>query len=193
MRSLIKGWLVPAAPRGYRPGATLQRLARELMVDIAEPEGSCLHCQAGASLVFDVQERTEGLFLSHTVSCEFRLPLTLPIESSTVGHLQIRHRGTWRREGILCKVKGRDDATGTLAAIAGQLQNDEHLVKTLLPLDFRRCELRQEAGRWWLCIEHFGASEIVVSVPPLRRYIRLVRQQQQHLLDSLLAFGRILA
>ncbi|MFC3533297.1 DUF3156 family protein [Vogesella facilis] len=182
-------------PRGYRPGATLARLRLELGAE-CEPAGStALACRSADGLVFSVCERTEAVFLAHTVSCEFRLPLALAVEVDTaaanVGRIVIRHTGALRRQGIACQVTGPDD--GSLAAIAHRLQEDAAQQAALLPLDFRRCELRWEGGSWLLCIEHFGASEVVTSFPPMRRYIRLVAPQRQALLQSLRACRQLLA
>ncbi|SCK16545.1 DUF3156 family protein [Vogesella sp. LIG4] len=180
-------------PRGYRPGATLARLRLELGAE-CEPAGStALTCRSADGLAFSVCERTDAVFLAHTVSCEFRLPLALAVDTLApeVGRIVIRHTGALRRQGIACQVTGADD--GSLAAIAHRLQDDAALQAALLPLDFRRCELRLEDGRWQLCIEHFGASEVVSNFPPMRRYIRLIAPQRQALLQSLRACQQLLA
>lgn len=186
------------APRGYRPGATLARLRLELGQERVgaecTPAGErMLACRSADGLQFTVSERIDAVFLAHTVSCEFRLPLALAVDAAAanVGRIVIRHTGALRREGIACQVQGPDD--GSLAAIARRLQDDAALQAALLPLDFRRCELRQEDGRWQLCIEHFGASEVVTNIPPMRRYIRLIAPQRQALLHSLRACRQLLA
>ena len=182
-------------PRGYRPGATLARLRLELGA-ACEPAGSTtLTCRSAYGLQFTVRERIDAVFLAHTVSCEFCLPLALDIAAADPGReparIVIRHTGAVRRQGIACQVAGPDD--GSLAAIARRLQDDATLQAALLPLDFRRCELRLEDGSWQLCIEHFGASEVVTNIPPLRRYIRLIAPQRQALLHSLRACQQLLA
>lgn len=190
------------APRGYRPGATLARLRQELGQDRVgaecEPAGSsALACRSADGLQFTVRERIDAVFLAHTVSCEFRLPLALDVAAAAANpgsdpaRIVIRHTGAVRRQGIACQVAGPDD--GSLAAIARRLQDDAALQAALLPLDFRRCELRLEDGSWQLCIEHFGASEVVTNIPPMRRYIRLIAPQRQALLHSLRACQAVLA
>lgn len=199
MRHRLVDWLRrERAPRGYRPGATLARLRQELGQDRVgaecEPAGStALLCRSADGLQFTVRERIDAVFLAHTVSCEFCLPLVLDVDmaATNVGRIVIRHTGALRRQGIACQVAGPDD--GSLAAIARRLQHDAALQAALLPLDFRRCELRLEDGSWQLCIEHFGASEVVTNVPPLRRYIRLIAPQRQALLRSLRACQAVLA
>ena len=180
-----------APPRGYRPGVTLQRLLRELPASSQPAGGAAVVCTIDDGLAFLVRERTESLFLSHTVACEFCLPLSLPLLAANVGRIVIRHTGAIRRQRVICLVQGPDD--GTLATIASRLQDDAALQTALLPLDFRRCELRYEADGWLLCIEHFAASEVISLMPPLRRYIRLIPSQRQALLQSLHAFRQLLA
>ncbi|WP_293935264.1 DUF3156 family protein [Iodobacter sp.] len=172
-------------PAAYRPGVTLLRLRQDLSVDCQLIGQSTLACVMSDGLAFSVREHTESLFLSHIVSCEFCMPVPLMPDVIKTGRIVIRHTGNLRRLGTVCLVVGRDD--GSLAAIARQLQHDKALQAALLPLDFRRCELRYEDEGWQFCIEHFGASEVVSRMPPLRRYIRLITEQRQVLLQSLRA------
>ncbi|WP_293764717.1 DUF3156 family protein [uncultured Aquitalea sp.] len=182
--------LARAAPRGYRPGATLRRLRLELRgVACEEVSGTRLDCRTDDGLAFTVCERTEAVFLAHTVCCEFRLPL--PLACAGEGRIVIRHRGMLRREGLICQAQGAD--MGELAALARRLQQDHALQEALLPLDFRCCELRVEDGCWQLCIEHFAASEVVTSLPPMRRYLRLLDEQRLALLAAFRACGRLAA
>lgn len=189
-------WRRPRPPRAYRAGATLARLQPELALAGAvctTQDDSSMTCTVGDCLHFTVQERVESMFLAHTVCCEFRLlvPVSSTLAELPPARVVIRHTGTLRRQGIACTVEGsRDEA---LLAIARRLETDPLVIRALLPLDFRRCELHLAEGCWQLCIEHFGASELVTTLPPMRRYIRLVSEQRTAMLSSLQVCRTLLA
>ena len=180
-------------PKGYRPGATLQRLRGDLGgLECQMPEASRLCCTAlSGGLSFEVRERAEPLFLSHTVACEFVLLLPAAEAGGEGGRIELRHTGAIQRQGIVCVVKQGDRAA--LLPLAQRIEQDAALSAAILPLDFKRCELVLDEEGWRVRIEHFGASEVVSRFPPMRRYIRLTAEQRRHLLDSLAAFQRLLA
>ncbi|MBI3145042.1 MAG: DUF3156 family protein [Pseudogulbenkiania sp.] len=180
-------------PKGYRPGLTLERVRRDLApFDCTMPDATRLCCTAVAGApVFEVHERVEPLFLSHTVLCEFVLSLPAGKVGEGSGRIEIRHTGVIKRQGIACVVK--QGAPALLVALAERIQYDAVLQAAILPLDFRRCVLTHDDQGWRVLIEHFGASEVVNRFPAMRRYIRLTAEQRGHLLDSFTAFRRILA
>jgi hypothetical protein len=154
---------------------------------------SLMACMVGDGLHFTVQERVESMFLAHTVCCEFRLqvPLAPALAALPPARMVIRHSGMLRRQGIACIVEGsREEA---VLDMARRLETDPLVISALLPLDFRRCELHLAEDCWQLRIEHFGASELVTTMPPMRRYIRLVSEQRTAMLRSLLACQILLA
>lgn len=182
---LISRWWQKRQPAGFRAGLTLQRVGRELAAAGCQlSDGAPLQVQAASGLSFTVREETDALFLAHTVACVFCLALPIPA-AGTLGYIEIRHTGLIRRQGTCCEIKGRDD--GTLARIAQKLQDNPAWQQAMLPLDFRRCVLRQGEHGWELQIEHFAASELVCRLPPLRRYIRLIPAQRHFLLAAMQA------
>jgi hypothetical protein len=175
-------------PGGYQPGMTLERVRRDLAaLDCASESATRLHCSAGG-LEFDVVERVEAMFLSHTVLCEFEL--SVPAGGAEPARLELQHTGAFKRDGIRCVVKQGDRAE--LGKLAQRIEQDAALRSAILPLDFRRCELLRGEQGWTVRIEHFGASEVVNRLPSMRRYIRLTAEQRQSLLASFTAFRHLL-
>nr|WP_294865227.1 DUF3156 family protein [uncultured Pseudogulbenkiania sp.] len=176
-------------PGGYRPGLTLERVRHNLApLECQVESATLLHCNASSGLAFDVRERVEPMFLAHTVLCEFEL--AVPGSSTGPARLELQHTGAFKREGIRCVVKQGDRAE--LATLIRRIEQDASLRAAILPLDFRRCELIGSEQGWLVRIEHFGASEVVNRLPPMRRYIRLTPEQRQCLLASFVVFIRLL-
>jgi hypothetical protein len=105
---------------------------------------------------------------------------SVPYSAPGNRRIAIRHCGTWRREGIIC--------TPEFAHVS----SDAALVRALLPLDFTRCELIQDAMGWQCQLTHFGASEVVFRTPPLRQYVRITREQVDSMLAAFSALARLL-
>ncbi|MDU9405921.1 DUF3156 family protein [Pseudomonas sp. zfem004] len=179
----------PRAPAGYRPGATLARLQRNIgLTDL----------QSGASLltftyrqdgpVVEVHERTESHLLMHLVMCEFRL--RVPASGQGTVQLDMHHRGALRRTGLGCRQRGGDKALFDL--LQARIAGDSALQAALMPLDFKRLSIGCEGGQWQVTLEHMGASEVVNRVPAFRRYIPLGADQRGYLWQAFEALQRIL-
>jgi len=178
---LQRTWNAP--PRGYLPGATLARLAHDLSGLRAQPLSPerWRFDQSDASWHFDVLERVQPQFLMHVVSSRF----IMPVMRSEAGHARIRltHSGTWRRSGLNWKILRGDQAY--LQPLLDRLNVDDMLYTALMALDFHVFELIQDQSGWRVETEPYGASEVVVRFPAMRRYIRLTREQAQHLINAL--------
>jgi len=178
---LQQAWNAP--PRGYMVGATLARVAHDLSglrKEALSPE--CWRFdQPGASWHFDVLERVAPQFLLHIVSSRF----IMPVANSEAGHARIRltHSGAWRRSGLNWNIKRGEQAL--LQSLITRLNADEILYAALMALDFHVFELIQDNTGWRVETEPYGASEVVVRFPAMRRYIRLSREQAQHLINAL--------
>ncbi|MDH4564730.1 DUF3156 family protein [Pseudomonas sp. BN411] len=185
---LSEYWRRP--PSGYRPGATLARVARDLPFLGAEPEGatSMRFTSADGELAFDAREVVEAQFLMHLVLTEF----VLQVPSVGAGHVRIdlNHRGAIHRQGIACRIRAGD--AKALGGLTTRLQGDAALLAALMPLDFKRLSIEREGGRWTVRLEHMGASEVVNRMPGFRRYIRLNPEQREHLLQALHVLKAIL-
>ncbi len=170
----FRQWWANLQPAGYLPGVLLSRLRHDMGTLECEPRSDGLVLFRAGDIEFLAQERVEPHFLMHEVSTQFifHVPGSAPGDR----HLQIRHRGSWKRTGIECIPP---DA---------RLEADASLTEALLPLDFTHCELAQDAQGWQCRLTHFGASEVVYRMPPLRRYVRLSAGQR----DALLATFRAL-
>jgi len=178
---LQQAWNAP--PRGYVPGATLARVAHDLTGLRAQPlSPERWHFdQPGASWHFDVIERVQPQFLMHVVSSRF----IMPVANSEAGYARIRltHSGAWRRTGLNWRIKCGERAH--LQALLARLDADETLYSALMALDFHVFELLQDERGWRVETEPYGASEVVVRFPAMRRYIRLTYEQAQALLNAL--------
>lgn len=177
----IRQWWANPSPAGHLPGVLLSRLQHDLhgleFQALSDTQGRFRALDR--QLEFHVQEHVQPQFLMHVVTAEFvyRVPRSAPGNQRLV----IRHRGSWRREGI------------ALHPPAPRLSNDPALVQALLPLDFTRCELVQDSLGWQCRLTHYGASEVVCRFPPLRRYVRLSTTQRDALLATFCALRNLLA
>ncbi|MDF3842367.1 DUF3156 family protein [Pseudomonas citronellolis] len=185
----LSDWL-RRPPLGYRPGVTLEQARRNLgglAFEALEP-GAGRFSTVDGGLVFELRERPQAQFLMHLVLTEF--VVEGPAAHAGEARFELRHQGVLRRQGVECRQRSGDPALG--ARLAERLAADEHLQRALPPLDFKRLELEFGAGRWRVRLEHMTASEVVNRLPSFRRYLRLEREQRDHLLRALFHLGRLL-
>ncbi|NBA97130.1 DUF3156 family protein [Pseudomonas sp. R5(2019)] len=190
LRKLSEFMCAQRAPAGYRPGATLEHLRRNLGLagfQMMEPGRARLLYEDG-ELAFEIHERTESQWLMHLVMTEF--VLRIPASQQGSARLEVHHGGAIRRSGLVCRRRAGDKAIVT--ALDEHLQADSALLATLLPLDFKRLHIELADGCWTLRLEHMGGSEVVNKMPAFRRYIRLNPDQRKCLLDSLEGVKRLL-
>ena len=186
IRSLRERLLAPRAPSGYRPGATLACLARNLGQPGIVAAG-VFHDPAQGWRA-EVHERVEAHLLMHIVTCGFQLHVAARQGGDL--SLELRHAGALRRTGLTCVYRKGDKAR--FARLRHSLQQHEALLAALMPLDFKRLTLACCDGQWQLTLEHMGGSEVVNRMPALRRYISISPQQRAHLMASLAHFNRLL-
>ena len=186
IRNLRERLLAPRAPSGYRPGATLACLARNLGQQNLVAAG-VIHDPAQGWQA-RVYERVEAHLLMHIVTCEFQLQLPAP-QGGEVS-LELRHTGALRRTGLACVYRKGDRAR--FARLRDRLLQQAALVAALMPLDFKRLTLAWRDGQWLLTLEHMGGSEVVNRMPAFRRYIPISPQQRAHLMASLAQFNTLL-
>ncbi len=178
------------APSGYRPGATLALVRRNLgglVFEALEPGLGRFTLDDG--LQVEARERTQSELLMHLVLTEFSLQV--PSCGQGVAKLELRHTGAIRRQGLACTRRAGEAAE--LAGVIAALEGDPALRVALMPLDFKRLRIEREEGHWRVLLEHMGASEVVNRMPAFRRYIRLDDAQQAHLLGALPALARVLS
>lgn len=186
IKSLRKQLLAPRAPSGYRPGATLVCLARNLGQQGIASAGVFQDPAQGWRA--EVHERVEAHLLMHIVTCEFQLQVAARQEGDV--SLEVRHAGALRRTGLTCVYRKGDQARFT--RLRDALQQHEALQAALMPLDFKRLTLACHEGQWLLTLEHLGGSEVVNRMPAFRRYISISPQQRAHLMASLAHFSTLL-
>lgn len=184
--SALRAWfgsaLANPAPAGYRPGALVSRLRLDLHDLESEPLSATRvrFRSTSPSLEFLAEEQVESQFLMHVVTTRFSCRIAG--ESNVHRPIRIRHRGSWKRAGIECTAEpGADEATRQLAT---RLERHAELTSAVLPLDFTRCELVPVPEGWDIRVVHFGASEVVYRLPPIRQYVRLSREQLRALLQT---------
>ncbi|NBF03089.1 DUF3156 family protein [Pseudomonas sp. Fl5BN2] len=179
-QSLFELW--HRAPSGYRPGWTLGQVRRDLQGLDFSPHSTVMgtfRCpQSG--LEFTLVERPQAQFLMHIVVCEWCL--RVPSDRPGQARIVLRHTGAIRRQGVAARLVAGEPAEWQ--PLLHSLCNDPRLLGELLPLDFKRLELRRDEQGWQVRLEHFGASEVVNRLPGFRRYIRLSVEQRAALLGS---------
>ena len=162
----------PRAPAGYRPGATLQRVWRNLGLTDVQSAASFTYREDGPRI--EVRERAESHLLMHLVMCEFIL--RVPAVGQGTLRAELHHTGALRRTGLACRLRGGDQ--GLFEGLESRL---EEVHATLMPLDFKRLAIERSDGQWQVTLEHMGASEVVNRMPAFRRYIPLAVEQSCHL------------
>ncbi len=181
-------WQSWKQPAGYRPGATLARLVRDLPgLQVTELADDHLQVgQLGQNWTFEIQERPQALFLMHLVTCRFQWQR--PTGTVMPIRIRLRHSGWWRRTGLAFRIlEGRSPA---LERWCIELVQDLVLIDALQILDFRHLELERRGGQWRLLLEPYAASEVVSRFPAYRRYLRLAPDQAQ---AALLVLARLQA
>lgn len=176
-------WQIWKQPAGYRPGATLTRVVRDLP-GLKVTELAIDHLQVGQEgrgWTFEIQERPQALFLMHLVTCRFQWQR--PTCAIAPVRIRLTHRGWWRRTGLSFRIlEGRGPA---LEQWCSELVRDAALIEALQVLDFRHLELERRGGQWRLVLEPYAASEVVSRFPAYRRYLRLLPDQAQAALQVL--------
>jgi len=178
-------------PSGYRPGATLALVRRNLAglpFEALDGGARGRFSVPAADLSFEVAERTHSELLMHLVLSDFLLQV--PALGRGMAAVDIRHCGALTRTGLACKRRQGDSAE--LADLEQRLLGDEALCQALMPLDFKRLSIQRLGENWQVSLEHMAASEVVNRVPSFRRYIRLSDGQRDCLIASLVALQRIL-
>ncbi|MBI6952258.1 DUF3156 family protein [Pseudomonas sp. CCOS 191] len=162
----------PRAPAGYRPGATLARLGRNLGIPDLQSAASFTYREDGPHI--EVRERTESHLLMHLVMCEFIL--RVPASGQGTLRAELHHTGMLRRSGLGCRLRSGDRLL--FEALKARLAA---MQAALMPLDFKRLAIDCSNSQWQVTLEHMGASEVVNRMPALRRYIPLTTEQRHHL------------
>ena len=189
-RSVLKK-IFEQPPPGYRQGATLDRVMADVRGKLTVTSLGAAHAHlssADGSLKCKIRERVERHFLMHIVALE--VSLTVPAAAVPGGRLEIRNSGVMFRKGIVCAVP--TNCLAEMKAIKDMLEGNKALVAALMVLDFRRCELVGTETGWQICLEPYGASEVVSRMPSFRRYIRLGREQTDSLIMALKALQHVL-
>lgn len=178
-------------PSGYRPGATLENVRRNLAglsFEVLDGGARGRFSLPAADLSFEVVERTQSELLMHLVLTDF--VLRVPSLGSAAACIEVRHSGALTRTGLVCKRRQGEPAE--LAALQEHLLGDEPLRQALMPLDFKRLSIERLDDGWQVRLEHMAASEVFNRMPNFRRYIRLNDVQRDCLIAALVALQRVL-
>ena len=132
-----------------------------------------LHLSATADVTFSVRQKR--LFMASIQSCEFAIEG--PVSRPCSGKIRARQSGWLRRQPVT--FSGGKEAD----AVARYLNGFPNLRQTLSELDYRRFSFVISDERWCCRIEPWAASEVVSKMPPLRRYLRLEKNQRMLLLS----------
>lgn len=164
---ILRRFFVPDTPAGYRPGALLARIAAHDMpqLECGGVVGSEGVIRRGAHQI-EVRERIRRDFLQHTSIAVFALGENDGSALSTA-----HHTGNIRRNGV--RFEGDPVLSSRL--------NCPDVADALLPLDFTRFEVSGTPAAYRIEIETYGAAEVVLQLPRMRRYVPLGTEQSKHL------------
>ncbi|MBK0097437.1 DUF3156 family protein [Erwinia sp. S63] len=143
------------------------------------------YLQLNDQLQIEIKLHSKRLFMASVHSCRFSC--SGMHSSSEAYHIQIHQPGWLRRQAV--EFRSRKMAG---KAIAAHLNRFANLRQTLSELHYRRIELSFDTKGWHCTIEPWAASEVICRMPPLRRYLRLEKQQRMLLLSSLNMINEVL-
>ncbi len=178
------------APTGYWPGATLERVRRNLgqpSFECSAPVCAQFQFSPEGPLI-EVHERAEAQLLMHVVLTEFRFHT--PASRWSEGCYQVHHTGAITRTGLVCRRRKGPQAFADW--LTCELSANPVLREALMPLDFKKITLEYTHGGWDVVLEHMGGSEVVNRMPAFRRYISLSVEQTRLLQQSILALHQVL-
>ncbi|MEL0554516.1 uncharacterized protein DUF3156 [Raoultella sp. BIGb0399] len=132
-----------------------------------------LHLNASTDVTVSVRQKR--LFMASIHSCEF--VVEGPVSRPAQGKIRAHQSGWLKRQPVTFR------GSKTAAELARYLNGFPRLQQTLSELDYRRFTFTLDDQRWRCCIEPWAASEVVCKMPPLRRYLRLEKQQRMLLLS----------
>lgn len=175
LHGLRQSWSKSGVP-GYRAGATVARVARELQAIWPTPDTEAagvatavpLLPPRGASACL-IRESVERHFLMHVVNVE--LLIGIPSSTPACGAIRLHHTGTFRRGMLVHRLSGPHDEH--CAALARRMCEDATVRTALTGLDQRCCEIVGRGDTWELRIQPFGGCDVVGRMPAYRRYVRL--------------------
>ena len=178
----------PRLPRSYQPGRLLRLVQGDLPGHLLEhaDDGVCRFVPTEGGPTIEVTERVDKRFLGHIETARFMV--RMPAPGSGPARLSIRHRGRFKREGIVVEVVSGDDAAHLLADDIG---SDVDFARATNPLDFTRFEVEWDEGLWIATVELMGASFVSLALPPMRSYVRLHADQRDSLIASLTALSSL--
>jgi hypothetical protein len=180
---------------GYRAGVLIERIAldlRDFEFTIVAPDRADFRSRSG-DVRFNVRELLESHLLMHIASAEFivRCPSRCcGRETTEIGAIVARHRGSLRRKGIEYRVSPA--ASDAARRLRDALSRSAELTAALMPLDFTHCRFNLAPRHVEMRVRHYGACEIVGRLPKFRRYVRLGAEQRESLLSVFRAFGNII-
>lgn len=178
------------APAGYRPGATLEHVRRNLgqpSFQLSAPVRAQFQFSPEGPVI-EVHERAQAQLLMHIVLTQFRFHT--PASQWREGCYQVHHTGAITRTGLVCRRrKGPRDFADLLTR---ELSTNKALREALMPLDFKKITLEYSHGGWSVTLEHMGGSEVVNRMPAFRRYISLSIEQTHLLQQSIFALHQVL-
>ena len=179
-------------PLGYCPGRTLRRVMAELPKSVvADAAGACraVLTTADGSLKCDVRETLERHFLMHIVAVEFTV--SVPAVAVPEARIRVGNTGVVSRTGVVCDAPA--PYREAVRFLTDRIEGDSKLRSDLLRLDFSYCEIMGSDEGWTIRLAPYGGSEVVSTVPPFRRYIRLGRTQSEGLVMTLRRLRHVVA
>lgn len=178
------------APAGYRPGATLEHVRRNLgqpSFQFSAPVRAHFKFSAQGPVI-EVHERAEAQLLMHVVLTEFRFHT--PTSQWSEGCYQVHHTGAITRKGLVCRRRKGPTAFSDL--LTREMSTNQTLRAALMPLDFKKITLEYSQGGWTVALEHIGGSEVVNRMPAFRRYISFSFEQTRLMQQAISALNEVL-
>lgn len=175
-------------PIGYQPGRVLHLVEKNLQpFECKRLSDRVLHVVCPQGLEVEVEERVVTSFRSYSITCHFHLRGETGLQQPI--HIQAKNTDILGRGDTRFSAKTSNDDSRRLMAV---LDCYPEITDALDCLNFRRLNLRSEAGQWQLEIELFAATELVGPRPVCSDYQRLPYAQRHLMLDVMQMFQKLM-
>lgn len=151
----LAGWPLTAIDKGYR-------------------------LQLNEQLQVEIKIHSKRLFMASVLSSRFSCYGLFNQTRTDICRIEVHQPGWLRRKPVEFRSRHSKGQ-----AVAAHLNLFDNLRNTLSELDYRRIELTLDHQGWRCTIEPWAASEVICRMPPIRRYLRLDKNQRMILLSTL--------
>lgn len=167
----------------------LARLSHDLAGwALSQPVPGMMAIELDERRTVTVTSRRKRLFMGQITHTLFRLEGVCALQERVI--LLARQPGWLKCQPVVFETREAGHDAGRLLQM---VKRYPIIARTLGELDYRRFRFTLAHGHWRCEVEPFAASEVRLSIPPMRRYLRLNTRQRMLLLSLFQLLGQMMA